>query len=87
MRKTAFTPDAFDHFNEWRDINKDIQDRIIKLIDDTRRNPFQGIGKPEALKYDMKGLWSRRINDEHRLVYQVTEDYILIVSCKYHYTK
>jgi toxin YoeB len=66
-------------------MDKKIQDKIIKLIEDCRRNPFEGIGKPEPLKNQLSGNWSRRITEEHRLVYQVTETNILIISCIYHY--
>jgi len=59
--------------------------KITKLIRETSKNPAQGDGKPERLKHDYSGYWSRRINQEHRLVYKVTEDSIEIVSCRYHY--
>ncbi|MCR4321928.1 MAG: Txe/YoeB family addiction module toxin, partial [Candidatus Brocadiaceae bacterium] len=59
--------------------------RIVDLIMDILRQPFSGIGKPEPLKHDLKGYWSRRINDEHRLVYKVNDEAVIIVSCKYHY--
>lgn len=85
MRVITFTPDAFAQFNEWRDENRKIQDRIIDLIKDIQRNPFDGIGKSEPLKHNYKGFWSRRINDEHRLIYKVTDDHVYIVGCKYHY--
>jgi toxin YoeB len=85
MRLISFTPDAFEQFCEWRDIDKKIQNKIIKLIEDCQRNPFDGLGKPEGLKHNLKGFWSRRINDEHRLVYEVTDEQICIVGCKYHY--
>ncbi len=55
------------------------------VIDDILRHPFSGIGKPEPLKHQLKGYWSRRINDEHRLVYKITETEIIIISCKFHY--
>lgn len=64
---------------------KKILKRINELIKDIQRSPFKGIGKPEPLKFDMLGLWSRRINQEHRLVYQAKDDYIVIVQCRYHY--
>ena len=85
MRLISFTPDAFEQFCEWRDTDKKVQNKIVKLIDDCLRNPFDGLGKPEGLKHNLKGLWSRRINDEHRLVYEVTDEQICIVGCKYHY--
>jgi toxin YoeB len=59
--------------------------RIVDLIKDVQRSPFIGIGKPEPLKYQLKGCWSRRIDQEHRLIYQVTEEKIRILACRYHY--
>jgi toxin YoeB len=85
MRKITFENEAFQQFTEWADQDKKIHDRIIALINDIRRNPFRGIGKPEPLKYDLKGWWSRRITDEHRLVYRVTEDSVTVLSCYGHY--
>ena len=85
MRLISFTPDAFEQFCEWRDTDKKVQNKIIKLIDNCLRSPFDGLGKPEGLKHNLKGLWSRRINEEHRLVYEVTDEQICIVGCKYHY--
>ncbi|MFH1076511.1 MAG: Txe/YoeB family addiction module toxin [Pseudomonadota bacterium] len=85
MRKIAFEKSAFEDFVEWATINKKLYQRIIDLIMDILRQPFSGIGKPEPLKHDLKGYWSRRINDEHRLVYKVNDEAAIIVSCKYHY--
>jgi len=59
--------------------------RINELIKDCLRQPFTGIGKPEPLKEELRGLWSRRITDEHRLVYKVTDEYLIISQCRYHY--
>ncbi|MDL5049491.1 Txe/YoeB family addiction module toxin [Oscillatoria amoena NRMC-F 0135] len=64
---------------------KKITQKINALILETIRNPFEGSGKPEALKHELQGYWSRRINLEHRLVYKVTDDAIIIIACKYHY--
>ncbi|MDQ3179258.1 MAG: Txe/YoeB family addiction module toxin [Acidobacteriota bacterium] len=61
--------------------------KIKALIKDIGRNPFAGIGKPEPLRHELKGLWSRRITDEHRLVYKVSDEEILIYSCRFHYEK
>jgi toxin YoeB len=85
MLSIAFVSDAFNDYNTWATTDKQIFKRIVTIINDCRRDPFRGIGKPEPLKHQLKGCWSRRINDEHRLVYQVTPDYIIIISCKYHY--
>ena len=85
MKRVSFEASAFQDFTEWAVIDKKLYQRIISLITDILRQPFDGIGKPEPLKYDLKGCWSRRINDEDRLVYQVTDDEIIIIACKYHY--
>ena len=69
----------------WQKNDKNILKRINTLIKDIKRNPFEGIGKPEPLKYELAGCWSRRINSEHRLVYEVREREIVIISCRYHY--
>jgi toxin YoeB len=77
---------AFDDFNQWDLEDKKRYKRIIGLIKDISRNPYDGLGKPEALKYGLQGYWSRRIDDEHRLIYKV-DDRLIIISCKYHYKK
>ena len=69
----------------WQNTDKQILKKINQLIKDIKREPFEGIGKPEPLKYELSGFWSRRISDEHRLVYEVSESYIAIVSCRFHY--
>ena len=84
-RKLAFLPAAFDDFDWWATEDKKIRVRIVKLIKDIDRSPFSGLGKPEPLKHELKGLWSRRITEKHRLVYKVTEGEIVIVSCRFHY--
>jgi toxin YoeB len=85
IRKIVFEPNAFDDFNEWSQLDKKLYKKIIELIKDVDRSPFSGLGKPEQLKYELSGFWSRRINDEHRLVYSVTDNEIIIIACKYHY--
>jgi toxin YoeB len=87
MRQIVFEPDAFQELADWHRINRKICERIFDLIEETARNPFEGRGKPEILKHNFKGFMSRRISDEHRLVYKVTEAEIIIVSCKFHYEK
>lgn len=87
MRNIAFERNAFDQFNGWAREDKKTYGRIIKLIDDILRKPFSGIGKPEPLKHDLEGCWSRRITDEHRLVYRVNDSEVVILSCKYHYSE
>ena len=85
MRKITFTPESFLEYNELARSDKALHRKIISLVNDIARNPFQGIGKPEPLKYDFAGCWSRRINHEDRLIYKVTDEEIFILSCKEHY--
>jgi len=81
----TFSENAWEDYVYWQSVEKKIVKKINALINDIQRNPFDGIGKPEALKYDLSGYWSRRIGHEHRLVYQVIENEILIYSCRFHY--
>ena len=85
MRSLEFYPAAFEDFASWVNVDRKIASRIMRLIQETQRAPFTGLGKPEALKHDLSGCWSRRIDDEHRLVYQVFENKIRILACRYHY--
>lgn len=85
MKKVAFEPGAFEQLGEWATEDKKVFKKILALIKDIQREPFTGIGKPEPLKYELQGYWSRRITDEHRLVYKLEEDLLIILSCKYHY--
>lgn len=85
MRDVAFTPLAHSQLEQWKTDNKKTYSRIEHLIDSIQENPYTGIGKPEPLKYELKGYWSRRITKEHRLVYKITHDAIIVISCKYHY--
>lgn len=85
MRIVAFHQSAFEQYNEWAMVDKKIFERVRRLIIESAKSPFAGIGKPEPLKANLKGYWSRRITDEHRLVYKVTDQQIIIASCKYHY--
>lgn len=78
MRTVDFVPKAFDEYHNWIQTDRKTALKIGNLIKDILRTPFEGIGKPEALKYDFKGYWSRRIDNENRLVYKVTEDSIVI---------
>jgi toxin YoeB len=80
-----FDPAAFEDLAWWVEQDRSKALRIIKLIKDVQRDPFHGAGKPEPLKRDFAGCWSRRIDGEHRLVYQVTESKIRILACRYHY--
>jgi len=69
----------------WQKNDKQILKKINELIKSIKREPFSGIGKPEPLKHQLAGFWSRRINNEHRFVYQVERDNLYIISCRYHY--
>ncbi|MBM6958947.1 MULTISPECIES: Txe/YoeB family addiction module toxin [Lactobacillus] len=84
--KVIWSDESWKDFEYWLDNNQKIVKRIRKLIQNTRRTPFEGIGKPEPLKGDMAGLWSRRITNEHRFVYFVNEDGLNIVSVRFHYS-
>ena len=82
----TFEPKAFKEYQEWATSDKQVFKKINELIQSIDRTPFEGIGKPEALKHILKGMWSRRISGEHRLVYQIkSETEIIIIQCKYHY--
>ncbi len=85
MKNLEFDPAAFEDLAWWVENDRKQALKIIKLVKEVQRDPFQGIGKPEKLKHDLSGCWSRRINREHRLVYQVLEDRIRIIACRYHY--
>lgn len=85
MRQIIFDGDAFEQFTNWALQDKKIHARIVRLIKDIDRSPYTGLGKPEPLRHDLAGYWSRRITDEHRLVYKVNEDAILIAACRFHY--
>lgn len=85
MLNLEFTPKGFEDFEWWVKNDRKMIDRLFKLMDAARKTPFEGIGKPEALKYEMRGCWSRRIDDTHRLVYEVYPDKIKVVACRYHY--
>ena len=80
---------AFEDFSTWATEDKAVYKKILSLIKDIRRNPFSGLGRPEPLKHNLSGYWSREINEEHRLVYQISENKedVIIASCKYHYEK
>jgi toxin YoeB len=85
MRHILFDAQAYEQFLEWASNDKTVFERLSKIIRETARSPFEGIGKPERLKHNFKGCWSRRITQEHRLIYQVTDVEIRILSCKEHY--
>lgn len=80
-----FTENAWDDYTYWQKVDKKMVRKINDLIKSIQRIPFEGIGKPEPLKFDLAGFWSRRIDQEHRLVYQVVDNEIKIIACRYHY--
>jgi toxin YoeB len=86
MRKITFTPQAYNDYLLWLEIDRKLFLKINNLILEAAKNPSLGTGKPELLKHELSGLWSRRINHEHRLVYSVTDYSVEIVSCRFHYT-
>lgn len=83
--KLTWSSSSWDDYLYWQKVDKKIVKRINDLIKSCKRTPFEGIGKPEALKGDLQGYWSRRITSEHRLVYKYDKEQILIASCRYHY--
>ena len=83
--KCVFVEESWDDYLYWQRVDKKMLKRINQLIKDISRQPYEGIGKPEPLKHNYKGFWSRRINGEHRLIYQIHEDEIRIVKCRFHY--
>ncbi len=85
MRSIEFDPAAFEDLTSWAEQDRAQAIRIIRLVRDTQRDPFSGVGKPEPLKHELAGCWSRRIDKEHRLVYQVLPNKIRILACRYHY--
>ncbi|MDR9414611.1 MAG: Txe/YoeB family addiction module toxin [Spiribacter sp.] len=83
--KLVFAENAWEDYLHWQRTDQKILRRINKLIKETQRDPFDGIGRPEPLKHSLAGYWSRRINDEHRIVYKVTDSALLIAQLRYHY--
>ncbi|MCI2282640.1 Txe/YoeB family addiction module toxin [Colwellia sp. MSW7] len=84
-RQLAWTDEAWSDYVYWQSQDKKTLKRINKLINDTKRSPFEGIGKPESLKENLSSFWSRRIDETNRLVYAVSDSYLTIISCRYHY--
>ena len=85
--KITFTKNSWEDYTSWLHEDKKMLKKTNDLIKEIQRNPFEGKGKPEPLKYDLAGYWSRRIDREHRLVYQADENEIRIYACRYHYDK
>jgi len=83
----SFVEEGWEDYNYWMRNDKKIFKKLQNLIKDTLRNPFSGIGKPEPLKGNLSGYWSKRITDEHRLVYKVETEQLIIIACRFHYKK
>jgi toxin YoeB len=83
--KYVFTAHSWEDYLYWQKIDKHKLKRINELLKDISRSPYEGIGKPEALKFNYAGFWSRRIDEEHRLIYRVIDDEIQIAKCRFHY--
>ncbi len=83
--KLVFADEAWDDYLYWQKQDRRMVERINKLIQETQRDPFNGVGKPEPLKHALAGFWSRRITDEHRMVYKMEDGALLIAQLRYHY--
>ena len=83
--RLVFEPEATEDFRFWVETDRRKALKILDLIEATLKSPYDGIGKPEPLRFDLAGAWSRRIDQEHRLVYKVEQDELRIMSCWYHY--
>jgi toxin YoeB len=84
--KVTFSSNAWDEYLYWQNTDRKMIKRINTLIKDIQRSPYEGIGKPEPLKHGLASYWSRRINDEHRIVYKFQNNTILIAQLRYHYS-
>lgn len=83
--RLVFTPHGWDDYTHWQSADRAILRRVNRLVEDILGDPFEGIGKPEQLKHALAGSWSRRITDEHRLVYLVEGDDVVILQARFHY--
>jgi len=83
--RLIFHEQAWEDYRYWQEQDRKTLKRINRLIEECRRTPFEGVGNPEPLKHNWSGFWSRRINQEHRLVYAVEDDALLIAQCRFHY--
>ena len=83
--RIVFSKNSWEDYLSWQTTDKKVLRKINDMIKEIQRTPYEGLGKPEPLKFDLTGYWSRRIDREHRLVYQVGDNEILIYSCRYHY--
>ena len=87
MTRITFSRNSWEEYKSWQVDDRLILKKINELIKDIERHPYEGLGKPEPLRFDLAGFWARRIDREHRLVYRVIDQEILIYSCRYHYDK
>ncbi len=83
--RLEFKPQAFEDLQHWVQYQPKMAKRLLRLIEETQRNPFEGIGKPEPLKNELSGWWSRRIDGEHRLIYKIQDEVLIIAQAKGHY--
>ena len=83
--RLEFKEQAFEDLQYWVQMNPKMAKRLLRLIEETKRNPFDGAGKPEPLRGELSGWWSKRIDQEHRLVYRVNGEDLIILGCRYHY--
>ena len=84
--RVLFTPTAWEDYTWWQETDRKLCKRLNRIIKDIRRSPFEGIAKPEPLKGTYSGFWSRRLTEEHRIIYRVRDDAVEIVACRGHYT-
>lgn len=87
MRSVVFSAKAFEQYRYWQENDQKIARKLNQLLQECQRTPFVGTGKPEPLKGELAGLWSRRLNQEHRLLYEVDAQNVFVISCRYHYEK
>jgi toxin YoeB len=85
VRNVLLTPLSLNHIAEWGNSNRTVFNKLMRLIEESARTPFEGTGKPEPLKHEYQGCWSRRITQKHRLIYRVSETMITVITCKDHY--
>ncbi|HEY9009861.1 MAG TPA: Txe/YoeB family addiction module toxin [Devosia sp.] len=85
--RLEFTERGWEHYLYWQNHDQRMLGKINELLKDCLRSPYSGIGKPEPLRQELSGWWSRRINDEHRLVYRVEQDRLQVAQCRYHYSR
>ena len=85
LKSFSFTKNAYKDYEDIKTQSPKLAQKIKDLIEDIMQSPFSGIGKPEPLKYELSGCWSRRINQQHRLVYKIVDDKLIIISCQFHY--